>query len=204
MLLDGAEIGCTANHPFSSEDRQDFIAAGQLRQGERVRTRLEQVAAVVSIKPRPPTAWVYNLEVQGEHVYELGCDGVLVHNYCYSRAASGVYVLYDAVTKEVKYIGRGNGAARLAAHAEHPAKMHLKPLVVKTNLTAKQARGLEQKLIEHFGGPLSDPTSTGQLINKIWSINPARIDPRAVGYRIAATKKLVNDALAAIKNSGLK
>ena len=76
------EIGCTANHPFWSEDRQEFVEAGQLRQGERVRTRLEQVAAVVAIKPRPPTQWVYNLEVQGEHVYEVGPRGVLVHNKC--------------------------------------------------------------------------------------------------------------------------
>ena len=76
------EIGCTANHPFWSEDRQEFVEAGQLREGERVRTRLDEVAAVVSIKPRPPTAWVYNLEVQGEHVYEVGPNGVLVHNKC--------------------------------------------------------------------------------------------------------------------------
>ncbi len=76
------EIGCTANHPFWSEDRQEFVAAGQLREGERVRTRLEEVAAVVAIKPRPPTDWVYNLEVQGEHVYEVGPGGVLVHNGC--------------------------------------------------------------------------------------------------------------------------
>ena len=204
VTIGNDEIGCTANHPFWSEDRQEFVEAGQLRQGERVRTRLEQVAAVVAIKPRPPTAWVYNLEVQGEHVYEVGPNGVLVHNHCYSRAASGVYVLYHAVTKEVKYIGKGNVAARIAAHAKDPAKMHLKPLVVKTNLTAKQARGLEQKLIEHFGGPMSDPASTGRLINKKWSINPARTDPRAVGYRIAATRKLVNEALDAVKNAGLK
>ena len=76
------EIGCTANHPFWSEGRQEFVAAGQLREGERVRTRLEEVAAVVAIKPRPPTDWVYNLEVQGEHVYEVGPSGVLVHNKC--------------------------------------------------------------------------------------------------------------------------
>lgn len=76
------KIGCTANHPFWSEDRQEFVEAGHLQVGERVRTRLDEVAAVVSIKPRPPTAWVYNLEVQGEHVYEVGPSGVLVHNAC--------------------------------------------------------------------------------------------------------------------------
>ncbi len=82
VVVGGDEIGCTANHPFWSEDRQEFVAAGQLRRGKRVRTRLEEVAAVVAIKPRPPTAWVYNLEIQGEHVYEVGLSGVLVHNVC--------------------------------------------------------------------------------------------------------------------------
>jgi hypothetical protein len=76
------EIGCTANHPFWSEDRQEFVEAGQLREGERVRTRLDEIAHVVQVKPRPPTKWVYNLEIQGEHVYEVGPGGVLVHNAC--------------------------------------------------------------------------------------------------------------------------
>ena len=82
VTIGADEIGCTASHPFWSEDRQDFVEAGRLRQGERIRTRLEQVAAVVAVKPRPPTDWVYNLEVQGEHVYEVGPSGVLVHNGC--------------------------------------------------------------------------------------------------------------------------
>ncbi|MDW8265044.1 MAG: Hint domain-containing protein, partial [Gemmataceae bacterium] len=82
VTIDGEEIGWTANHPFWSEDRQEFVEAGQLRVGERVCSRLEQIAAVVAIKPRPPTTWVYNLEVQGEHVYEVGPSGVLVHNRC--------------------------------------------------------------------------------------------------------------------------
>jgi hypothetical protein len=82
LTIGDDDIGCTANHPFWSEDRQAFVEAGQLHVGERVRTRLDEVASVVSIKPRPPTAWVYNLEVQGEHVYEVGPGGVLVHNTC--------------------------------------------------------------------------------------------------------------------------
>jgi hypothetical protein len=83
LTIGNDEIGCTANHPFWSEDRQAFVEAGQLHVGERVRTRLDEVASVVSIKPRPPTAWVYNLEVQGEHVYEVGSNGILVHNWCF-------------------------------------------------------------------------------------------------------------------------
>jgi hypothetical protein len=80
VTVAGEEIGCTANHPFWSEDRQEFVEAGALREGERVLTRLEGIAAVASIKPRPSTNLVYNLEVQGEHVYEVSSRGVLVHN----------------------------------------------------------------------------------------------------------------------------
>jgi hypothetical protein len=111
------EIGCTANHPFWSEDRQEFVEAGQLRPGERVRTRLDEIAHVVQVKPRPPTKWVYNLEVQGEHVYEVGPGGVLVHNACtpdwvrkitksQSRSAEdilkkGVHITVDGVELKV-------------------------------------------------------------------------------------------------------
>ena len=83
LTIGDDEIGCTANHPFWSEDRHAFVEAGQLHVGERVRTRLDEVASVVSIKPRPPTEWVYNLEVQGEHVYEVASNGILVHNWCF-------------------------------------------------------------------------------------------------------------------------
>lgn len=67
---------------FELIHRQDFVEASKLRVGEKVRTRLEEVAAITNIKPRPPTEWVYNLEVQGEHVYEVGEGGILVHNTC--------------------------------------------------------------------------------------------------------------------------
>jgi Holliday junction resolvase-like predicted endonuclease len=99
------EIGCTANHPFWSEDRQEFVEAGQLRPGERVRTRLEEVAAVVAIKPRPPTNWVYNLEVAGEHVYEVSPSGVLVHNGCLLKNG----LLGDKAEKFVTQVLRKKG-----------------------------------------------------------------------------------------------
>jgi hypothetical protein len=73
----------TDNHPFWSEDQRDFIPAGQLRQGERLRTRAGP-ARVVSVTKRPvsPGERVYNLEVHGGHVYEVTSAGVLVHNTC--------------------------------------------------------------------------------------------------------------------------
>ncbi|MDZ7615702.1 MAG: hypothetical protein U1E05_01785 [Patescibacteria group bacterium] len=73
-------IGCTANHPFWSEDRQQFVEAGPLRPGEHVRTQSAGVVPITCITPRPSAPLVYNLQVHGEHVYEVSELGVLVHN----------------------------------------------------------------------------------------------------------------------------
>jgi hypothetical protein len=74
-------LGCTANHPFWSADRQDFVPAGSLTIGEHLRTESGTLRQVTRITPRrgPPVA-VFNLEVDAEHVYYVSTAGVLVHN----------------------------------------------------------------------------------------------------------------------------
>ena len=81
LQIDGlAEpIGATANHPFWSEDRQEFVRADGLEIGERLRT-LHGAARLIDTVPRSGTEPVYNLEVQTEHVYHVTDAGVLVHN----------------------------------------------------------------------------------------------------------------------------
>lgn len=80
LQLSGVEpIGVTASHPFWSSDRHEFVPAGQLRVGERV-VGLSGLHAVESIRPRDGPTPVYNLEVNGEHVYRVASVGVLVHN----------------------------------------------------------------------------------------------------------------------------
>lgn len=83
-LSGGVEpIGVTANHPFWSEDRRAFVPVGWLRPGERVRTKAG-TAEIVAVEKRAvkPGEMVYNLEVHGEHVYQVTTSGVLVHNSC--------------------------------------------------------------------------------------------------------------------------
>jgi hypothetical protein len=76
-------IGVTTKHPFWSEDRQAFIPAGELQPGERLRkadgtiTRVARITARTGL-PVP----VFNFEVDGQHVYSVGADGMLVHNTC--------------------------------------------------------------------------------------------------------------------------
>ncbi len=78
-------IGCTTTHPFWSVDRQDFVEAGRLQQGERVQLYNGETKRVVQKLPRPGPVNVYNLEVYAEHVYRVTPDGVLVHNNCPGR-----------------------------------------------------------------------------------------------------------------------
>ncbi len=73
-------IGTTANHPFWSEDRQDFIPAGDLQVGETLRTADGKLPQVTHIFPRDQVERVYNLEVDAAHVYHVSRGGVLVHN----------------------------------------------------------------------------------------------------------------------------
>jgi hypothetical protein len=81
-------IGCTDNHPFWSVDRQGYINAGELREGEQVLLYSGETKRVEQKLPRPGPEVVYNIEVFGEHVYHVTSDGVLVHN---------AYILYSAI-----------------------------------------------------------------------------------------------------------
>ncbi len=73
-------IGVTGNHPIWSDDRHDYIAAMDLRIGERLKNLSGDTVYVQQKLPRPGPTPVYNLEVQDEHVYYVGTNGVLAHN----------------------------------------------------------------------------------------------------------------------------
>ncbi|PHR97584.1 MAG: hypothetical protein COA78_27375 [Blastopirellula sp.] len=73
-------IGVTDNHPFWSEDRQEFVAAGQLIKGELLRSTTNKEIFVGTIEPRAGPEPVFNLEVNIEHVYYVTSTGVLAHN----------------------------------------------------------------------------------------------------------------------------
>jgi hypothetical protein len=74
----------TKNHPYWSVDRQQFIPAAELREGEQVES-LTGPTHVASITPSDYSGPVYNLEINGEHVYRVGSLGLLAHNACAVR-----------------------------------------------------------------------------------------------------------------------
>lgn len=71
----------TTNHPVWSVDRQDWVPLGELANGETLQGVEGPVfvsSVVLSYVEKP----VYNIEVQTEHVYQVGTHNVLVHNSC--------------------------------------------------------------------------------------------------------------------------
>jgi hypothetical protein len=79
----GDTIGSTPNHPFFSEDKQEYIAVGDLGIGERVKLAGERTATLVSKWMRENgQEKVYNLEVWRDHNFHVGVEGILVHNSC--------------------------------------------------------------------------------------------------------------------------
>ncbi|GIX00059.1 MAG: hypothetical protein KatS3mg111_3391 [Pirellulaceae bacterium] len=72
----------TGNHKFYSVTRNAWLSAAELVEGE----QLDGVAGLVTVERKrtlPGTHRVYNLTVQGEHLYRVATSGVLVHNTCY-------------------------------------------------------------------------------------------------------------------------
>ncbi|MFQ3650545.1 MAG: polymorphic toxin-type HINT domain-containing protein [Gemmataceae bacterium] len=80
LWLEGQDdpIGVTERHPFWSVDREAWIAARELLVGERLLTASRTVQ-VRGFDPRG-TEPVYNLEIDGDHRYRVGEQGLLVHN----------------------------------------------------------------------------------------------------------------------------
>jgi hypothetical protein len=72
-------IRVTGGHPFWSEDRQDWVAVKELRIGERLRGRTGR-PRVLALSLRAEPEPVYNIEVDGDHCYRVGQQGLLVHN----------------------------------------------------------------------------------------------------------------------------
>ena len=103
---DSKPITCTPNHPFWSVDREDFVEAGELLEGERLLVFNGETKRVVQKLPRPGPETVYNLEVFSEHVYRVAMDGVLVHNACSDEAFAKrlISVLNDPIAESKRTI----------------------------------------------------------------------------------------------------
>jgi hypothetical protein len=82
LLVEGEPepLGVTPTHPFWSHDRQAYVPAGELREGERLHAADGSTPRVRGFTKRPQEEEVYNVEVAGDHCYRVGEQGLLVHN----------------------------------------------------------------------------------------------------------------------------
>jgi len=116
-------IRCTPNHATWSVDERDFVEAQDLHSGTHVLCR-DGTRKVLRVEYLPEPIEVFNLEVFGQHVYQVTTAGMLVHNA--GPAGSGKELLH-APNKGLpphvqKAIDRGN-----QAHADLAAKVKQKP-----------------------------------------------------------------------------
>ena len=72
-------ISGTPIHPIWSIDRNDWVPLGELTEGETLQAA-DGIAKVLSLALVTSSLPVYNIEVHGEHVYQVGELGLLVHN----------------------------------------------------------------------------------------------------------------------------
>lgn len=80
---DAEPLGVTSNHPFYSLDRGEYVTTAELHRGELLSSAYDGTTArVARIEHRPADELVYNLQVNGHHVYHVGPLAVLVHNAC--------------------------------------------------------------------------------------------------------------------------
>ncbi|XZE18362.1 hypothetical protein SH449x_003652 [Pirellulaceae bacterium SH449] len=97
-LIEGTPI-----HPIWSVDRNDWVPLGELTEGETLQAA-GGIATVLSLALVTCSLPVYNIEVHGEHVYEVGELGLLVHNDCLDYAKTVLRRRPDGVIVEMKGI----------------------------------------------------------------------------------------------------
>ena len=77
---EGKAIGVTPTHLVWSPDRQAWVPVGEMRVGEGLAATNGSTPCVLSLKQREQPEEVFNIEVDGDHVYRVGEQGLLVHN----------------------------------------------------------------------------------------------------------------------------
>jgi hypothetical protein len=208
-------ISATTEHPFYVSGK-GWCGANALQPGDSLELLEGGQSKVVAVVADGGKHTVHNFEVADDHTYFVGERGIWVHNTSSVRDAllemrggadckllpsgiggtgarynketgQGLYVLYDEAGA-VRYVGRGDAPARLVTHADSIDKSDLVGEVLWTNnLSKAQAKGIEQRLIDHFGGAARQSPDT-PLLNEYRSYAPE--NPNASVYASSATDEL--------------
>ena len=169
MVFPQAGLKQRVDPAYFTQNRQEYVQAGELQLGERLQTLHGDTKVVVSNLARPgPLTAVYNLEVHAEHTYFVGQDGLLVHN-----AGS----VYGSVYKRrgANYVGSAKGNAKVRYGRDGFAD-DLIPDIPHGKVKPRDVtRGVEQIVLEIGGGANSrgNISSLTNLRNVIDETNTA-------------------------------
>ncbi len=123
LRVEGSEeaLCITGAHPVWSGDREAWVAAIELEIGERLsglRGPVRLLSRALRSEPEP----VYNIEVEGDHCYRVGEQGILVHNA--SAPADTTYKSLGTEEVTVSWwqgkIKRAKGITATIVRADYP------------------------------------------------------------------------------------
>lgn len=199
VFLEGLDepLGVTENHPFFSEDRDDFVPAGELHPGELIADFSEGGGSrVARVVPRQGDEPVYNLQVNGQHVYYVGANGAIVHNSCLLTPYSadlGHHIFSKRAFEGLANYNAGRALAIGRAELNRLGLVHLGPNSLtstqrrlfaelarsgRPNTLAEHARIAREVLIEHGVDPKDAKNAVRRALNQLngWGItSPAHL-----------------------------
>ena len=143
LRLDGTAITCSPEHPFWVVGA-GWRRAGDLRVGDRLRTRTGAEPELVEVRPRGRGSWtVHNLTVAGEHTYHVGRLAVLVHN----KAVQADFVpRRQALQVEAQELSQRAGDAVRRAQALPEETPNLDQKVTEARGLSREARDLQSEI----------------------------------------------------------
>jgi len=128
----------TSIHPVWSPDRMDWVPLGELAIDEQVYSNDGPLQLIARIAHNQPTD-VYNIEVDCEHVYQVGNAGILVHNTCDTNMMGriGERLAADVLQKRgwtiLGGLSRGNNGLDLIVQKNIGGKLQTLLIEVKVN-----------------------------------------------------------------------
>ena len=150
----------TTIHPVWSVDRQEWVPLSELVDGERLQG-LDGLAVVLGVTLSRVSQPVYNIEVHGEHVYQVGEMGVLVHNnYLQEAIARGMKVLRGPSAPE-ELVGVMDKLGRPISRVQIGDVIHK----VKADVTV--GLGAADDIVFDLSGGMWN-SRNGEPIGKIW------------------------------------
>ena len=172
ILTDGQNdpIICTANHPFWSEDRKEFIKASELKLSENLLTASGELSVVKAVTPNENNNTVYNLEVNTEHVYFVTQTGILVHNNGGCRNTnddgtdpnkpSSTRTFVDPIMQKSGPTFKSNFASKVRTKLNQLRKKY--PHVRKGKEGIADAKAIAEGAVNRGGGRLGPPVGGGE------------------------------------------